>query len=232
MATPAHAIYCFEVLSATFEHRKALSLRAIEELWNDYVAEVQEDGDDGVDGQDGTETASSIPRPMFVTWNTRSRSGDKRLRGCIGTFEAQEIEHGLKTYAQISAFEDRRFNPISARELSSLDCEVTFLTDFEDAPYPMAWDIGTHGLRISFTHKSRRYSSTYLPHVASEQGWNKVQTLGSLMRKAGWNGKDEEWQTVPDLHVVRYQGRAIHVSFEEYRDFKAWLLKRRQNPAT
>jgi len=37
--------------------------------------------------------------PLFVTWNTVSRSGNKSLRGCIGTFEPQELEHGLRSYA-------------------------------------------------------------------------------------------------------------------------------------
>lgn len=37
--------------------------------------------------------------PLFVTWNTISRSGHKNLRGCIGTFEAQELEYGLHSYA-------------------------------------------------------------------------------------------------------------------------------------
>lgn len=38
--------------------------------------------------------------PLFVTWNTHStRTGQKSLRGCIGTFAAQELESGLKSYA-------------------------------------------------------------------------------------------------------------------------------------
>ena len=38
--------------------------------------------------------------PLFVTWNTTStRSGTKSLRGCIGTFEAQELGAGLQSYA-------------------------------------------------------------------------------------------------------------------------------------
>lgn len=40
--------------------------------------------------------------PLFVTWNTVSRSGEKRLRGCIGTFEAQDLDDGLKSYALTS----------------------------------------------------------------------------------------------------------------------------------
>ena len=37
--------------------------------------------------------------PLFVTWNTLSRGGDKRLRGCIGTFESLDLEEGLGSYA-------------------------------------------------------------------------------------------------------------------------------------
>lgn len=40
--------------------------------------------------------------PLFVTWNTLSRSGHKSLRGCIGTFEGQELAAGLKSYALTS----------------------------------------------------------------------------------------------------------------------------------
>ena len=42
--------------------------------------------------------------PMFVTWNIASRSGggSKNLRGCIGTFEKQNLEDGLRTYALTS----------------------------------------------------------------------------------------------------------------------------------
>lgn len=37
--------------------------------------------------------------PLFVTWNTVSQSGEKRLRGCIGTFEPLDLEEGLGSYA-------------------------------------------------------------------------------------------------------------------------------------
>lgn len=37
--------------------------------------------------------------PLFVTWNTFSGRGHKSLRGCIGTFEPQELSSGLKNYA-------------------------------------------------------------------------------------------------------------------------------------
>lgn len=38
--------------------------------------------------------------PLFVTWNTvSSRTGHKSLRGCIGTFEPQELAGGFRSYA-------------------------------------------------------------------------------------------------------------------------------------
>lgn len=40
--------------------------------------------------------------PLFVTWNTLSKNGHRSLRGCIGTFEAQELSAGLKSYALTS----------------------------------------------------------------------------------------------------------------------------------
>lgn len=40
--------------------------------------------------------------PLFVTWNTFSRSGHKSLRGCIGTFDSQELDDGLRSYALTS----------------------------------------------------------------------------------------------------------------------------------
>lgn len=43
--------------------------------------------------------------PLFVTWNTVSeRTGNKSLRGCIGTFDAVELGSGLKSYA-LTAYE-------------------------------------------------------------------------------------------------------------------------------
>lgn len=40
--------------------------------------------------------------PLFVTWDTISKGGHKSLRGCIGTFEEQELDDGLRSYALTS----------------------------------------------------------------------------------------------------------------------------------
>lgn len=56
-------------------------------------------------------TANNKPErqehPLFVTWNTVSeRTGNKSLRGCIGTFDAVDLGSGLKSYA-LTAYEPR-----------------------------------------------------------------------------------------------------------------------------
>ncbi|KAI9684099.1 MAG: hypothetical protein M1829_003369 [Trizodia sp. TS-e1964] len=179
-------------------------------------------------GQTASEASSlEEDRPLFVTWNTVSSGGSKSLRGCIGTFEAQELDAGLRSYALTSAFDDTRFSPITKRELPTLEVGVTLLTDFEPADGPEDWEIGTHGLRISFTYHSKRLGATYLPDVALEQGWSKEETLISLMRKAGWAGKRADWRLVPGLQVVRYQGKKAAVGYPEWMAWRRWAKEKK-----
>lgn len=193
MATTAHCLYCFEVLSAKLEKRRALSLRQVEDVWIQYSSTasvdsprhaedaddqemIEDDRESSEDGEDedkvqadtqktpsallppsvsrlqasspGSGSSSSTPSslsttssqtaladtskssskssffsfsrksqsqspsikkeeeyPLFVTWNTVNSRGHKSLRGCIGTFEAQELSVGLKTYALTSCVE-------------------------------------------------------------------------------------------------------------------------------
>ncbi|KGO70433.1 Uncharacterized protein PITC_015390 [Penicillium italicum] len=181
--------------------------------------------------------------PLFVTWNTLSRSGHKSLRGCIGTFEGQELAAGLKSYALTSAFDDTRFEPIPKSLLPSLSCSLTLLGSFEPCTNAMDWSLGTHGLRISFIHRGRRYGATYLPDVAVEQGWTKEETVESLMRKAGWDGGSgstarrllrgaaggnsgatKPWDQVSDFRTVRYQGLKASASYTEWQEWREWVL--------
>jgi len=172
--------------------------------------------------------------PMFVTWSTLSRSGHKSLRGCIGTFEALPLEKGLESYALTSAFEDTRFSPISAHLLPNLMCSLTLLADFEDCDGPMDWEVGKHGIRISFVHRSRRYGATYLPDIASEQGWTQEETLESLMRKAGYDShsrrfsrtSSQPWEEVRNFRVVRYAGLKAKATYSEWQEWQQWVKKK------
>ncbi|KAL6820670.1 AMMECR1 domain-containing protein [Trichoderma camerunense] len=174
-------------------------------------------------------STSSLPdtpptaAPLFVTWNTVDPDDDDvSLRGCIGTFESQPLSEGIHEYALISALQDTRFNPISKRELPTLQAAVTLLTDFEEADDTHDWEIGTHGIRISFLDRGRRYGATYLPDVALEQGWTKDETLFSLIRKAGWMGSRSKWQDL-DVKVTRYQGKKVSLNYPEFKKWRDWV---------
>lgn len=160
---------------------------------------------------------------MFITWN---QHGD--LRGCIGTFLPLNTEKGVAKYALVSAFEDPRFPPISAKELPSLSASVTLLDKFEEISSPTDWTVGEHGLKVYFEISGRSYSGTFLPSVAEEQGWYTVDTLWNLARKAHYSGLkhgdtvafyekglNEGW-----LLLTRYQGLKAEASYGDYRATK------------
>ncbi|KAK1251644.1 hypothetical protein MKX07_007123 [Trichoderma sp. CBMAI-0711] len=177
-------------------------------------------------------STSSLPdapptaAPLFVTWNTVDPvDGEVSLRGCIGTFESQPLAEGIPEYALISALQDTRFRPISKRELPTLQAAVTLLTDFEEADDVHDWEVGKHGIRISFSDRGRRYGATYLPDVALEQGWTKDEALFSLIRKAGWMGSRSKWQDL-DIKLTRYQGRKVSLNYPEYKKWRDWVDSR------
>jgi uncharacterized protein (TIGR00296 family) len=149
--------------------------------------------------------------PMFVTWQI---GNTKKLRGCIGTFSATPLLQGLKEYAIISALQDTRFNPIAAEELPKLHVSVSILCQFEDATDFLDWELGVHGIRI-YSDVLPHKSATYLPEVARDQGWNKVQTVDSLLRKGGFNGLIND-DVRKAIKLVRYCSEKVSVSYADY----------------
>lgn len=179
--------------------------------------------------------------PLFVTWDKRSTARtasslsddddsdvDWQLRGCIGTFhDGDPLSETLSEYSLTSALRDTRFPRVTLRELPALRCTVTLLTNFEDCGGAVDdWEIGVHGIRIKFTLDGRRYGSTYLPSVAEEQGWTKEETMISLMRKAGWEGRRDGWRAAAakgGMKVERYRGDKEEVAFREYKTWREWV---------
>ncbi|QDZ20700.1 hypothetical protein A3770_04p32180 [Chloropicon primus] len=163
--------------------------------------------------------------PLFVTWKKR-RSLDSTeeplLRGCIGTLDAKDLHSNLGKYTLISALQDRRFNPIAARELEYLDCTVSLLTNFEKGLQWDDWEVGTHGMIIEFEDPNNpagySYSATYLPEVAHEQGWTREECIDSLISKAGYTKNPTNVRLNPKnpLRLTRYQSSLCTVSYQEY----------------
>ncbi|KAK9347957.1 AMMECR1 domain-containing protein [Lipomyces starkeyi] len=222
MASKAQCAFCFDVLVAHFEDRSSLPLSSFENSDSAAISELTSSSSSSVSSVDSGSFSkvtsanhkSHSSYPLFVTWNVVVR-GQPRLRGCIGTFEPQPLERGLRTYARTAsvAFDDTRFNPILAKELPSLECGVSLLMDFEEASGPLDWEWGVHGIRISFTVSGRRYSATYLPDVPPEHFDSKEQTVESLVHKAGFSGAS--WRTL-SIKLVRYKGSKTSLSYAEY----------------
>jgi hypothetical protein len=59
--------------------------------------------------------------------------------------------------------------------------------------------------------------------VCREQGWAKEECVVSLMRKAGWTGRRDEWRNVAGLKTVRYQGRKASLDYPEWRRWREWV---------
>lgn len=82
-------------------------------------------------------------------------------------------------------------------------------------PSPLSSSTSLPTARFHFGKPKRILTATYLPEVAHEQGWSKVEAVDSAIRKAGWDGPISE-----DLRrrilLRRYQSRKFTVGWEEY----------------
>ena len=119
-----------------------------------------------------------------------------------------------------SAFKDSRFDPIQPHELPTLQCTLSLLTNYEEASNYKDWIVGVHGIKISFTisdeyENSNTYSATYLPGVASEQRWTQVETVVSLIRKAGYEFRVTQ-EILDKVKVIRYQSSKKTLTWHEY----------------
>ena len=116
-------------------------------------------------------------RGVFVTLMKHHQ-----LRGCIGRFDPDESFLAvLQKMAVSSATEDYRFPPVSADELKDIEIEVSVLSPLKKIASLDSFIVGRHGIYM----KKGSRASTFLPQVATEQGWDKEETLKHLCLKAG-----------------------------------------------
>ncbi|KAL3790977.1 hypothetical protein ACHAWO_000137 [Cyclotella atomus] len=143
------------------------------------------------------------------------------LRGCIGTLAPRQLNKALSEFALLSAFKDRRFNPISLHELRELRVGVSLLVKYEECKNCFDWKVGTHGIIIKFEISRRgssygeQYSATYLPEVAYEQRWNPEDTVISLIRKAGYRGYISD-ELLEQIQCTRYQSSKYRTTYQDY----------------
>ncbi len=107
---------------------------------------------------------------------------DGNLRGCMGhTFSSSPLYTEVEESAKLAAQRDPRFSPVSESELEELEYEVTILSRMQRQLNPDSVKVGRDGVYL----RVDGHSGLFLPHVATEQGWDRETFLEQLGRKAG-----------------------------------------------
>ena len=126
--------------------------------------------------------ALEAKRACFVTLKTPGADGELQLRGCIGSTEARLPAHeAVIASALDAAFDDPRFQPLMPVEHPGLVLSVSALTPITPVPGAEAIVAGRDGVVLEAG--GRR--ALFLPEVAAEQGWTRIELLEHLCRKAG-----------------------------------------------
>lgn len=131
------------------------------------------------------------PGGAFVTLK---RGGE--LRGCIGYILPREpLYLAVLENGDNAARRDPRFSPVTRDELAGLSVEVSVLTPPRPIAGYQAFEVGRQGVILS---KSGR-SAVFLPEVATEQGWDRAETLTHLALKAGL--PSDAWRSGAEFQV-------------------------------
>jgi hypothetical protein len=142
------------------------------------------------------------PSGAFVTLKEQGA-----LRGCIGyilpikPLHQTVVENGMN-----AALRDFRFLPVRPEELPKLEVEVSVLSPPRPIASYQAFQVGEEGIILD---KDGR-SAVFLPEVATEQGWDREQTLDHLARKAGL--PEDAWRQGASFRVFRSQKYAAPIA--------------------
>lgn len=144
--------------------------------------------------------SSILKRPLNIPDPTLSGAADRTVMGAFVTLKRQgnlraccgalgrpmPLGTALQQAAVRTATEDARLPTISPTELPYLDVDVSLLHGFQPIKEQgegraAAVEVGRHGLQI----RRGNNAGLLLPSVAREQGYNAVEFLRQLCRKAG-----------------------------------------------
>ncbi len=114
-------------------------------------------------------------RGAFTTLHLRGE-----LRGCIGYVGAvNSLYQTVAETAAAAAFEDPRFDPVSAEQAKELKVEISVMSPLFPIS-PQQVEIGRHGLVVTLD----RRRGLLLPQVPVEHGWDVETFLNETCRKA------------------------------------------------
>ena len=128
-------------------------------------------------------------RGVFVTLN---KNGN--LRGCIGHIQPREqLFDAVIDNTINSSMNDARFKPVSEDELPDIEIDISVLSPIKKISGAEKFITGKHGIIICLGGMR----AVFLPQVATEQGWDREETLAQLCNKAGlpsYAWKDDEME--------------------------------------
>jgi AmmeMemoRadiSam system protein A len=130
-----------------------------------------------------------IQKPPFFSEKLKQKYGvfvslhkNKKLRGCIGYIEGiQPLQTAVLEMAESAAFNDPRFEPVSAVELPELEIEISVLSPLEEIEDIRKIKTGIHGIVI----EKGFCKGLLLPQVATEYHWDVETFLNHTCIKAG-----------------------------------------------
>ncbi len=114
----------------------------------------------------------------FVTLQKKGQ-----LRGCIGLIESDSpLYQNVRDMAIEAATQDPRFMPVTEAELAEIEIEISALSVKHRIKSIDEIELGTHGVIV----KQGFARGVFLPQVATETGWNKIEFMRNLCAgKAG-----------------------------------------------
>jgi len=204
-ATPEMCFYCFDILKKHFRRHKGDLLNGISKS----VSKKRKI-------RPHSFRIPEVECALFVGWKIDCGNGEQRLRGCKGTHSVLPLEEGLRHYALISAFDDKRFSMMKEEEVAFLSCSVSLLYDFEETNDCNDWEIGVHGLKIEFEDSKNKFrSATFLPNVMTQFGYTKRQTIKRLIEKSG--SKDKLTKNLAaKIRTTRFKASEVKSHHEEW----------------
>ena len=103
---------------------------------------------------------------------------------------------------------DGRFKPVSEDELPDIEIDISVLSPIRKISGAEKFITGKHGIIIRLGGTR----AVFLPQVATEQGWNREETLAHLCNKAGlpsYAWKDEEMEFFVFTAEVFHEGKSL-----------------------
>lgn len=126
------------------------------------------------------------------------------LRGCIGYIVPRSpLSQAVIENTINSSANDGRFNPVEAKEVPDITIEISVLSQLKKINGPDEFIVGKEGILI----RKGSASAVFLPQVATEQGWDRAETLCQLCRKAGLS--PDAWKD-DDMNFFVFTASVFH----------------------